>query len=257
MIKSISHFAYVQARLQARHGQRPAEHVWFQLHGIGDLANYLLVVRRTSMRHWVLGMNVSHSTHEIEQSLRDQLRQYINEIADWLPTEWRQSVRWLSRLADLPALQHLLAGNAAQAWMLSDPMLRDFTSEERELRLDAIMRSDCYRLAESWQKGHSLPDAWLDHWQQLLPDNSLNEDGIRQMIRLYREHLSLPSDRKIVDTAQQRLQLETRLTSLFRHHSFQATAAFAHLGLVALDLGRLRSDLVRRALFPETMKEAS
>jgi len=202
-------------------------------------------------------MNVSHNIHKVEQSLRDQFRDYIDEIADWLPTDWRESVRWISRLSDLPALQHLLAGNAAQGWMLSDPMLRDFASEERELRLDAIMRSDCYRLAESWQKGHSLPDAWLDHWQQLLPESSLKEDGIRQMIRLYREHLSLPSDRKIVDTAQQRLQLETRLTSLFRHYSFQATAAFSHLGLVALDLGRLRSGLVRRALFPETMKEAS
>jgi hypothetical protein len=257
LIKSISHYAYAQARLQARHGQRPGEHVWLQLHGTGDLANYLLVVRRTSLRHWVLGMNVSHSIHEIEQSLRDQLRGYIDEIADWLPTDWRESVRWISRLPDLPALQHLLAGNAAQSWMLSDPMLRDFASEERELRLDAIMRSDCYRLAESWQKGHSLPDAWLDHWQQLLPENSLKEDGIRQMIRLYHEHLSPPSDTEIVDTAQQRLHLETRLTSLFRHYSFQATAAFAHLGLVALDLGRLRSGLVRRALFPEAMKEAS
>ncbi len=247
----------MQARLQARHGQRPGEDVWFQLHGADELANYLLVVRHTSMRHWVLGMNVSHSSHEIEQSLRDQLREYIDEIAAWLPTEWRQSIRWLSRLADLPALQHLLAGNAALAWMLSDPMLRDFSSEEREIRLDAFMRSDCHHLAESWQKSHSLPDAWLDHWQQLLPGNSLKEDGIRQMIRLYREHLSLPADHKTIDAAQQRLQLETRFTSLFRHYSFQATAAFAHLGLVALDLRRLRSGLVRRALFPEVMKEAS
>jgi hypothetical protein len=247
----------VQARLQARHGQRPGEHVWFQLHGSGDLASYLLVVRRTSLRHWVLGMNVSQSTHEIEQSLRDQLREYIDEIATWLPTDWRDSFRWISRLADLPALQHLLAGNAAQSWMLSDPRLRDFTSEEKELRLDAIMGSDCYRLAESWKKGHSLTDAWLDHWQHLLPEHSLKGGGITQMARLYREFLLLPSNHEIADTAQQHLNLQTRLTSLFRHFSFQPTAAYAHLGLVALDLARLRSGLVRRALFPEAMKEAS
>jgi hypothetical protein len=46
--------------------------------------------------------------------------------------------------------------------------------------------------------------------------------------------------------------LATSLGAAFRRHSFKPAAACAHLGLVALDLERLRGELVQRALFEET-----
>ena len=256
-MKSAAQFAYAQARLQARHGLRPGEQTWRQLQGVGDLANYLHVVRRTSLRPWVLGMNGSHSSHNHELLLRQRFREYVDEVAGWLPSDWSESVRWLKRLPDLPALQHLLAGNAAPGWLLQDPMLSDFASEQRELRLEAFKQSDCASLAAAWQKGTSLPVAWLEHWQQLLSTDALKDAGIRQMIRLYRNQLGPQIDPAVADTGHQRQQLETQLTTLFRRYSFQATAAYAHLGLIALDLEKLRSGLVGRILFPDTLKAAS
>ncbi|HBE93109.1 MAG TPA: hypothetical protein DDW55_11525 [Gammaproteobacteria bacterium] len=256
-MKAAAQFAYAQARLQARHGQRPGEQVWRQLEGVGDLANYLHVVRRSPWRHWVLGMNGSRDSHDTEQLLRSRFRSYVDEVAGWLPPDWKEPIKWVKRLPDLPALQYLLAGNTAPDWLLKDPMLSNFAIEHRELRLDAFRQSDCAQLAAAWQKGSSLPVAWLEHWQQLLPANALKDAGTRHMIKLYRNQLTPSADLTAADTYHQRYRLETQFKALFRRYSFQATAAFAHLGLVALDLEKLRSGLVRRAIFPDIMKAAS
>ena len=256
-MRSSADFAYAQARLQARHGQRPGEEVWQQLQGSGDLASFLLVVRRTSLRHWVLGMSITHSIHEIEQLLRDQFRDYGDEVAAWLPAEWSESVRWIRCLVDLPALQHLLSGYAVPGWMLSDSILRDFASEEKELRLEAIMLSDYSHLAEEWLKGQPLPHAWLEHWLHIAPVHAMKETGINKIIRLYQDNFLASARSASPVTEQQRFSLHKQLTILFRRYSFQATAAYAHIGLVALDLEKLRRGLVSRALFPEMMKVAS
>ena len=256
-MNSPADFAYAQARLQARHGQRPGKEVWQQLQGSGDLASFLLVVRRTTLRQWVLGMNIRNSIHEIEQSLRDQLRTYIDDVAAWQPAEWGESVRWVRYLVDLPALQHLLSGNTAPGWLLNDPILRNYASEEKERRLEAIMLSDYSHLAEGWQKGQSLPDAWLEHWLHIAPAHAMKETGVKQIIRLYQENFLSSAGSASPVTEQQRFTLHNQLTKLFRRYSFQATATYAHIGLVALDLEKLRRGLVSRALFPELMKVAS
>lgn len=256
-MKYSAEFAYAQARMQARHGQRPGDEVWQQLQGSGDLASFLLVVRRTTLRDWVLSMNIRSSIHEIEQSLRDQFRAYVDEVAAWQPVDWGDSVRWIRCLVDLPALQHLLSGSAAPGWILNDPILRDFASEEKERRLEAIMLSDYSHLAEAWLKGQSLPHAWLEHWLHVVPANAMKETGIKQVALLYRETFLASAVSASPVTEQQRFTLHRRLTKLFRRYSFQAAAAYAHIGLVALDLEKLRRGLVRRALFPELMKAAS
>ncbi len=46
-------------------------------------------------------------------------------------------------------------------------------------------------------------------------------------------------------------RLAEKLVYEFRRHTHQPVAAFLHLALVALDLERLRSALVRRTLFAE------
>ena len=51
--------------------------------------------------------------------------------------------------------------------------------------------------------------------------------------------------------------LDQSLTAAFRRHSQQPAAIFCHLGLVALDLERLRGGLVRRAVFPRRQGAAA
>jgi hypothetical protein len=253
-VTSRAQFAYAQARLQARHGQRPGEQVWRQLEGTGDLANYLHTLHRSALRHWIPGSDGTHGSHDLELSLRRQFRSYVDEIASWLPAEWRASATWISRLPDLPALLHLLKGNTAPAWLLDDPSLEGFASENSEVRQEAFKQSDCADLAAAWHAGKPLTHAWIEKWFQLLPGKAGKDAGIIQVGRLFREQLVQPDT---LATTQRRARLEQQLTSLFRRCSFQAPASYAHLGLTALDLERIRSGLAVRANFPSMQRPAS
>ena len=167
---SISQFAYAQARLHSRHGQSPGEQVWQQLHAVGELSNYLSVVRRTSLRPWVLGMNGAQSIHDIEQSLREQFRAYVGEVANWVPAEWQESVLWVGHLPDLPALLYLLKGQTAPAWIIKDPVLNKLASEQHERRAAALLQSDLAPMVKLWEDGYPISLAWLETWKKRLPD---------------------------------------------------------------------------------------
>jgi hypothetical protein len=242
-------FAYAQARLQARHGARPDERVWRRLETVGELGMYLEIARNTPLRHWVAGLNPAHGAHEIELTLRQQFRHYTDEVAHWLPGRWQDPVRWVRRLPDLPALQYLLTGAAAPAWMLADPELRRFASDTLAVRVQALQSSDCTALLMGWQRGDPLYTAWLDRWRALWPGPPRLAAGLESLARLLLRHIGTLSLYSGALGAPLRETLLQELNHAFRGYSFQPAAVFAHLGLVALDLQRLRARLLQCALF--------
>lgn len=245
-------FGYAQARLQARHGARADAQLWRRLASIGDFTSYLQAARRSALRPWVLGIQVSETSHSIELHLRQQFRRYVDEVAEWLPASWGDSVRWVKRLPDLPALQYLMNGEVSPAWMLEDPGLRVFASETITLRLEAMRNSDVNPLLTAWQRGSALPEAWLEQWQRLWPAQPANGSGLTYLARLLRQHLQVLHSAPTGATEYQRDHVEHRLTLAFRRYSLRPAAACAHLGLIAIDLEKLRGELAFRLLFPET-----
>ena len=248
-MNSTARFAYVQTRLQARHGMRPDEQVWRQLESVGDSGAYLQVARNTALRPWVVGLHAGHGAHEIELALRQQYRRTIDEVAHWMPTEWRSAVSWVRRLPDLPALQYLLTGASTPAWMRDDPQLRSFTSETPAGRVQTLQSSDCAPLLRGWQRGEPLYASWLDYWRALWPEASRLVAGLEALARLLRRHLGALSLYSAAASASLQETLLRELNRAFRRYSFQPTAAFAHLGLVALDVQKLRAQLLQRILF--------
>ena len=93
-------FAYAQTRLQARHGLRPQEAVWRRLASTGDLANYLVAARRTPLLPWIEGIQSAETSHVLESHLRQQFRHYVEDVAHWLPVEWRACIIWVGHLPD-------------------------------------------------------------------------------------------------------------------------------------------------------------
>ena len=255
-MNNVTLFAYAQARLQARHGQRADQQVWRRLHSTGDLANYLQMARRTVLRPWVIGIDSSQSSHNIEFSLRHQFRRYVDEVASWLPADWRAAFQALKRLPLLPALQHLLSDTRVPAWMLDDPELRHFASENGKRRMDAIQASGYGYLVQAWQQGEPLYDAWHDHWQHQWPGPARLNLAMKQLGRLLLRHIRVHGSGSGGSTRQQREVLLSKLTAAFRNYSFQPAAALAHLALVALDLEQLRGDLLSRKLFAESTRVA-
>lgn len=246
---SAARFAYLQVRLQARHGARNDEATWRRLQGAVDFANYLQLAQQTALRPWVMSLHPGQDSSEIEQALRRQFRVRLDEVTGWIALEWRPAVRWVGRLLDLPALRHLLAGEPAPAWLRDDPQLRAFASEHAAIRLDSMLQSDCRPLAQAWQAGIPLLEAWIRHWRTLWPNGAGERRGMDELCRMLRHEMNARQQQSAARRREQRDALQASLAGAFRRYSFLPAAAFLHLALTSLDLNRLRGDLLVRRLF--------
>lgn len=194
-------FAYVQARLQARNGDRPSEATWRMLGASKSLGHYLESARQTGLSPWVTHLSANSDIHTIESELRGDWRTLTASVASWVPREWRAAVLWTGELADLPFGERT-PGEAA---------LANWTKKFRTL------------------------------WP---PCNKRDAHALETMLAAF-----APQD-GVQDTEHRR----AKLNRVFRLSAQRAPAAFAFLGLTALDFMQLRAGLVHRSLFPELLE---
>ncbi len=90
---SISGFEYAQARLQARHGNRPDRAAWRRLHASASLEHFLDACARTGLEPWVAELHADQDPHQIERALGTAFGHYVDEVASWLPPRWQPVVR--------------------------------------------------------------------------------------------------------------------------------------------------------------------
>lgn len=245
-----SRFAYVQARLQARYGQQPDRGAWRRLQGIASLSHFLQVARTTPLRPWLLNIPAHGDSHALEKSLRRQLFDQLDEVTRWLPPPWQPALRWCGVLPDLPALQHLLGGRPAPAWVLDDHRLKPYSHELPALRLQAL-RDSPYAPLLGQNGGRDLAAAWRRHWRTLWPGDIAAADAaalnrLADTVTTY--YAALAGAGHNSETAHD--WLEQRLRHGFRRHPQQAAAAFYYLALTALTVEQLRGLLLRLSLFP-------
>jgi len=140
--------------------------------------------------------------------------------------------------------------------MFDDPEFNAFASENQGTRLEAMQNSDLAWLAEGWQQDRALVNSWLDYWRSKWPSAPRLTGGLDHLARLMQEHIQTLY-KSPAAAGDPRDALIMKLTGVFRRYSFQPAATVAHLGLVALDLEKLRGDLVSRQLYAETAVAAS
>jgi hypothetical protein len=116
-------FAYAQARAQARQGDRLSADTWGLLESSVGLAQFLHLLRGTTLAPRVEHFSAVTSPHVIERSLRRDWHSEVDSATRWVPLRWRAAVAWTSWLAELPAIGHFLQGGAALHWMNEDPVL--------------------------------------------------------------------------------------------------------------------------------------
>ena len=247
-------FIYIQTRLQARHGMRPDKQEWRIIESHKDLGAFFHSARQTRMKPWVSSLHANDSHHDQETTLRQLYCNYVDEVENWGPSAWRASVRWVKVLHYLPSLQHLLSGNIAYDWMLEDAQLKEFATANFETRIHMMCQSEYAPLIDAWQSGKPLLTAWTEHWHSLWPNKkykrSINE--LISLIDLYLltfEQISSQPGRESSEI------LAARLCILFRQFSYQPAAIFIHLALIALDIERLRSNILQRCLFDSSKDE--
>ena len=253
-MSSRASWSYVQARLQARHGERLEEADWRVLEAAKSLDHFHDRARMSSLRRFTERIDTQVSAHAIERALRAEWRHYVAEVAAWVPSAWQAPVLWIEYVPDLPLMEGLF-GKPAPEWARGDPVRRWFPDDELPSELPAQVRAPVAPLLPT-NDGRTLAYRWLAHWRTLWPRRSTVErERLDRLCAMVADHLARLAEAEPQDTSRPyRLALGRTCERMFRRHSGTPTAVFAHLVLVALDFERLRGGLVRRQSFQGAAK---
>jgi hypothetical protein len=242
-------YAYAQARLQSRFGERPHASDWQHLEATRDLGAVLQILRAGRLARWTAHVAQRPGAHELERRLREEWMRAVDEIASWQPAQWREGTRWMRWITYLPALQKLARGGRVPAWMRADPVLGPIVARELRERASALAATPLAPLAAGFGSPPDVARAWAAHWQTLWPEGEPVRRSLRQVVALMRAHREQLAEAPPEATSRDAIQsLERRLELLFRRHPLSAAAGAAYVCLMQLDLQRLRGLLAVRAL---------
>ena len=239
--------AYCQARIQARLALLPTDDDWQRLNGARGLSAFLEEARSGPLRAWVQGFSRHSDTHEIEHGLRVAYRETVQQLTRWMPDRWRPAMDWTGWLADLALLDHLMRDGLLPGSADADPRWRTLSGPDGILDRQALADAG----ASCLLTGEPGPmQAWLVEWRRRWPSCSRqarrNLDALVALIGTHHQQLTGAASNQVWGLRQ---VLRARLKLLLHQRPLQPAAPFIYLGLVVLDLERLRAALVERALF--------
>lgn len=250
-------FGLVQARLQARLAALPDEPTWERLSAARSLSAFLEEGRRTSLRSWLRGFSPLSDAHDLERGLRNQFRDTVDAVAGWAPRPWRAAVAWTRWLPYLPLFAHLQGADEVPSWMREDLFLRALLDENGRPGVCSWFGPGAAR-AGAAPPGMSGPDSaatdaslgtlWWREWRARWPrcGRACRHElaALIALLTAYGVGAVAPAGGLVA-----RRELRARLHGRFHRALLQPATVFTFLALLALDLERLRGELVARALF--------
>ena len=243
-------FAFVQARLQARHGDAVRATNWQGIESSRSVAQFLAAVRAGALAHWVEGFDESFDAHRIERTLRSRWAAYVEQVVRWQPAPWRPLTRWFGVLPEL-GLIDAWRQRGAFASLYPNPVPRagrgasPLPAERRTARAAAEALLVAFAVPHEPTGERSTVAVWRAEWGRRAPRA---RPDTANLIRA--AHLLLPilgGDHIGRGAAAE--PVRAALVRLLRRFPATPIAVFAHLGLVALDVERLRGGLLVRAMF--------
>ena len=248
-------FAYAQARVQARLGERLSETGWRALESTLGLQQYLASVRNTALARYVQHFSANLTPHAIERSLRDDWRAEVEAVRHWVPDSWSPAVAWTTWLPYLDALAWLTGGGVVLPWMQADAVLSGVAARE------LVVGNATFGFLADDDTPTGWRSRWFDHWTSLCPKTRDDESAGLRLLAAAVQRYFATLDRTGTSRAERREaseRLEADAAALIHRRAETPVVVFCHLALVALDLQRLRDGLLRRALFrDETGEEAA
>lgn len=243
-------WSYVQARLQARHGERLQESDWRAIEAAQSFDNFIERAGASPLRRFTGHVHARMPGHAVERVMRDVWRAYVAELAGWVTVSWRQAVIWTSHFPDLPLIGALLNGEVPK-WIEQDPVFAGLAETDLRKRSLALASSPLEPMVASDKREGALAARWYAHWRSLWPHHRrADRHALLDLVAAINAHAERVDRAGLQETsASYRRDLALKLTRLFRRHSGSPAAVFCHLSLVALDLERLRGNLIRRRLF--------
>jgi hypothetical protein len=238
---------YAFSRVEACYGRRLRDEDWRRLDSNSDLDHYLEAVRGAALEEWCSNFDPRRGIHELERSLRAHWLQYTDRVASWHAHRWQPWVRWLRWLPSLSLLAFLAQSERVPEWLKADPVCADLAAIARQER-PGKLRGTALAVFEPALDGHvPIATLWRQHWKSLTPAVSV-ESG--RLLAALDEALDRHTDRL-------RMELARRLQNLFRAGAGTVVATACYLGLLLLDLERLRGAIAVRQVFSRASMERS
>lgn len=247
MIIGIGSLEYAHARIHARWGGRADEALWHRLEGTRELATLLELARGSALAHWVEGVAPGLGLHEVERTLRGRWRRGVAEVAAWMPADWQVGVAWCAPLVDLPLVQALARGQPPPAWAREDEALGPLLDDRATTPEGEALRG---LLADTRNAREGSLQAWRERWLQQLPPGRRGQGVADTLVPLLQGHAMALGRPGLVDAWAPRRALHAALARLLRRHGSEPLTAFVYLALRAIELERLRGEIVRRVAFP-------
>jgi hypothetical protein len=226
-------------------GERPNEAAWRAVAGVRGFAAFLDAARTPPFRRWTSGVAADAESHDVEAMLLGHWRELVDEVRTWMPDEWHSAIAWVGVLGDLPVAQYLARGGASLPWMRDDPVYRELSRSGGSPASGLLAP-----LARTWTSPEGFLRAWAGEWWRRVPRSHRAEPGaIADYARLLVADRAARRDASTSDGLPARRALAARLAALYRRATLDPAAAFVFLALSALDVERLRGELLRRAIF--------
>jgi hypothetical protein len=243
-MRTIADFAYAQARIEARHSERLLDGEWKTLESSLSLPRYLERARSTVLKRFLTHVGSDMSVHAIERVLRREAVHYVCEIASWAPRRWRRAIAWLAALPLLPLLEGLRDCASPPSWIGDDSMLGPPPSSRGESAHPIAAAAVRLVAIQGAQTETGRP--WLRRWRQLWPKGDAAAADLTRLVDQLVRALASAGGQQGGQSS--RRDLIAVVTRFFRSHGASPVALVCHVGLVLIDVERLRGGLVRRAL---------
>lgn len=238
---------YAQARMQSRVGRRPDEATWSAIEHAREADTLIDLARDTTLQAPLAQLGQRREIHAVELGLRLHWRGAVEELALWMPECWRPALRWCKSLPYLPLLSHWAAGRRLSDWMKADPVCHELLNSAAPI---IPSQHEFAPLAAALERPATLAAAWGREFVLRLPPAARQATELQAVSQLVADYYS----RAVLVAGPEGLRLrrrfDARLLASFRRHAIEPMAAFAYLGLNALDLERLRGELVLRLALP-------
>lgn len=221
----------------ARHSQRPGREQWQELELARSLDAFLQMARQSSLADWIKHFESSDESVAWERSLRADWQQYLSQLVSWTPSRWKASLAWAGVLPFLPAIARVLHRQPPPEWTKAEEFFRGMSLHDSEAFRSELASGPWAPLLVHWEDNSPL-SAWRLAWQACWPKK---HQGTLSALGPGWQLLDQPGD-------QAREELEGFLVRVLRTQQATVLPALAHLGLLSLDLGRLRGNLLRRQL---------
>ncbi len=246
------HFANAQARLQARYADLPAEADWQRLVAARDIATYLEEAREGALRDWVKGFSAESSCHDLERGLRAHLNDSVELVVRLFPAPWQAAVDWWRWVPLLALFEHLAAGGRMPSWAVQGGLLDGLLDSNGEIDRASAIAIGVGPLLDPRvvRQAGGVGACWRQQWRLRWPRcDERTRTRMRELSILLAAHVDIYRSSAPEHAWTSRQVLRERLRQLFHLRVLQPAAGFIYLGLITLDLERLRRAVIDRLLF--------